>query len=49
MRIKRKIDPLFNLSLQTSLDAINIGNILYHTFARAMVPPYFKDQSVPNI
>jgi len=49
MRIKRKIDPLSNLSLQKGLDAINIGNTLYHTFAKAMVPPYIKDQSVPNI
>jgi hypothetical protein len=32
-----------------ALNAINLDNILHHKSVKAMVPPYFKDQSVPII
>ena len=41
---ERKIDPFFHLSLLTK-----VCNILHHKSVRAMVPPYLKDQSIPNI
>jgi hypothetical protein len=31
------------------LAGINLGNILHHKSVKAMVPPYFKDHSVPII
>jgi hypothetical protein len=32
-----------------ALDAINLDNIVHHKSVKAMVPPYFKDQSLPII
>jgi hypothetical protein len=41
----RNFLPLFFAN--KGLDAINLGNILHHKSVKAMVPPYFKDHSVP--
>jgi hypothetical protein len=46
--MKRKIDPFFHFA-NKGLDAINLDNILRHKSVKAMVPPYFKDQSVSII
>jgi hypothetical protein len=43
----RNFLPLFFAN--KGLDAINLGNILHHKSVKAMVPPYFKDHSVPII
>lgn len=41
--------PLSSPCYNKGLDVTNLGNILHHKNVKCMVPPYYKDHSVPVI